>query len=70
MPRENYILYSRDTDIVIQMDEDTLSGPSASFPYTHFKANMNETRNVSNRAQQQVLSLAALHPPKAKEVFT
>lgn len=58
-----------ETDTAIQMAEGTLSGPS-SFPYTHFEVNMNETKNVWNRTEQKGFSLAALHSPRAKGVFT
>lgn len=58
--------YSRDTNTANQMDEDILSGPSTSFPYTHFEVNIDKIKTVACRAKQKVFSLAALHSPKAK----
>lgn len=70
MPKADDMPYSRDTDTAIPMEEETSLGPPTSFPYTHFEVSTNETKNVWNSAWQEVFSQAALHSPKAKEVFT
>lgn len=67
MTKADCILYSRDTDIATQMDEQNLSDPSTSFPYAHFEVNMNQTKTFEREHSRRCFHwLLCIHQKQKK----